>query len=69
MAMATGGHASGEAVVATVIVLSCVSTFAVAMRLYARCGVAKNAGWDDGLIVISAVCFTLANHTRCHVHC
>ncbi|CAK4034475.1 hypothetical protein CBER1_09401 [Lecanosticta acicola] len=61
--MGVSGHASGgttEAVTATMTVLSFI---AVSMRLYARLGVSKNAGWDDLLISFSwifAVATTIA---------
>lgn len=49
------GHASGEAVIAVVSTMTGLAVALVALRLYARIWVSKNAGWDDTFIVTSAV--------------
>ena len=49
------GHADPAAVTVLTIGGSTLAAIFVAMRMYARFRVAKNAGWDDGFIVGSVV--------------
>lgn len=53
--MGISGHASGGAVEGVTAAMTVLSFTAVAMRLYARLCVSKNAGWDDLMISISWV--------------
>ncbi|KXT03951.1 hypothetical protein AC578_9298 [Pseudocercospora eumusae] len=52
--MAVGGYANSAAVVAVCITMSTIAATAVAMRIYARLAIAKNAGWDDGFITFAS---------------
>ncbi|EME87448.1 uncharacterized protein MYCFIDRAFT_212887 [Pseudocercospora fijiensis CIRAD86] len=52
--MAVGGYADSATVVAVCVTMSTIAAAAVAMRIYARFAIAKNAGWDDGFIVFSS---------------
>lgn len=49
------GHASGTAVTATTLTMSVAAVLITGARLYARLVVARNAGWDDSLIVVATV--------------
>lgn len=48
--MPASGHAPPEAVVAVSVVFTVMAVVVVAMRVYARLGVGRNAGVDDAFI-------------------
>ncbi|KAF7196442.1 hypothetical protein HII31_02170 [Pseudocercospora fuligena] len=47
------GHASGVSVVGVTVVFTALAVFFCGLRLYARFAVARNAGADDALILLS----------------
>lgn len=51
------GWASNPVVATICILLPIIAGFSVGLRILARCVVQKNAGWDDGCIGASLVCF------------
>lgn len=53
------GWASNPVVATICILLPIIAGFSVGLRILARCVVQKNAGWDDGCIGASLVCFFL----------
>lgn len=52
------GWASNPVVATICILLPIIAGFSVGLRILARCVVQKNAGWDDGCIGASLVCFS-----------
>ena len=57
--MAISGHATDQAVIATMTVGTVLGVFAVAARLFTRIVIVRKAGWDDA--IICAGCVSLLN--------
>lgn len=62
------GWASNPVVATICILLPIIAGFSVGLRILARCVVQKNAGWDDGCIGASLVCF-LFSFLSCGLVC
>lgn len=56
--MAISGHATDQAVIATMTVGTVLGVFAVAARLFTRIVIVRKAGWDDAIICAGCVSFS-----------